>query len=235
VADQKNHSKLTDYYSDPWVRRRIREYCGETASPPTCVYLSALDGDHETWDRAPRVPVEALENLLAEGADVARSMWDRSNMLIHLDLDYQNIDLRDEPYRHPAEMFTKLEPIYRATISVLHRLGLPLLPIITGRGYHFTGRVPLDSAVTRRLASIAPETPSWFSTLSERCPSWAPAGLAVNVCRSTCRMPAIRSTRATCASPTARIRSTARCCARLVPVASCRWPPYRGATNRCRR
>ena len=37
-------------------------------------------------------------------------------------------------------MFTKLEPIYRATISVLHRLGLPLLSIITGRGYHFTGQ-----------------------------------------------------------------------------------------------
>jgi len=184
VADQKNQSKLTDYYSDPWVRRRIREYCGETASPPTCVYLSALDGDHETWDRAPRMPVEALENLLAEGADVARSMWDRSNMLIHLDLDYQNIDLRDEPYRHPAEMFTKLEPIYRATISVLHRLGLPLLPIITGRGYHFTGRVPLDSDVTRRLASIAPETPSWFSTLSERCPSWMAAEMSSTQARA---------------------------------------------------
>ena len=78
MADQKNQNQLTDYYSDPWVRRRIREYCGETASPPTCVYLSALNGDHETWDRAPRIPVEALETLLAEGADVARSMWDRS-------------------------------------------------------------------------------------------------------------------------------------------------------------
>ena len=83
-------------------------------------------------------------------------------MLIHLDLDYQNIDQRDEPYRHPSEMFTKLEPIYRATTSVLHRLGLPLLALITGRGYHFTGRVPLNSDATERLAAIAPETPSLF-------------------------------------------------------------------------
>jgi len=116
--------------------------------------------------------VNALEALLADGADVARSMWDRSNMLIHLDLDYQNVDHADEPYRHPAEMFARLEPIYRATVSVLHRFGLPLLPLITGRGYHFTGRVPLDSDVTMRLASIAPETPSWFSTLADRCPAW---------------------------------------------------------------
>jgi hypothetical protein len=169
VADLK---KLTDYYNDPWVRQRIREYCGATVSGPTCVYLSALSRDHATWDRAPRIPVEALETLLAEEADVARSMWDRSNMLIHLDLDYQNIDQRDEPYRHPSEMFTKLEPIYRATTSVLHRLGLPLLALITGRGYHFTGRVPLDSDATDRLASIAPETPSWFSTLADRRPAW---------------------------------------------------------------
>lgn len=168
MADLK---KLTDYYRDPWVRHRIREYCGETTTEPTCVYLSALNGDHQTWDHAPRIPVQELETLLAEGADVARSMWDRSNMLIHLDLDYQNIDSRDEPYRHPAEMFAKLEPVYRATIGVLHRLGLPLLTLVTGRGYHFTGRVPLDSDVTRRLASIAPETPSWFATLAERCPA----------------------------------------------------------------
>src|SRR5262245_60257296 len=169
VADQK---KLTEYYSDPWVRRRIREYCGETATGPTCVYLAPLSGDHETGNRSPRIPVNALEALLADGADVARSMWDRSNMLIHLDLDYQNVDHADEPYRHPAEMFARLEPIYRATVSVLHRFGLPLLPLITGRGYHFTGRVPLDSDVTMRLASIAPETPSWFSTLADRCPAW---------------------------------------------------------------
>ena len=164
--------KLTDYYNDPWVRQRILEYCGDTTSEPTCVYVSALNGEHAASERAPRLPVEGLERLLAEGADVARSMWDRSSLLIHLDLDYQNIDAKDEPYRHPAEMFSKLEPIYRATTSVLHRLGLPLLPLITGRGYHFTGRVPLDSDVTRRLAAIAPETPPWFSTLPARCPAW---------------------------------------------------------------
>jgi len=169
VGDLK---KLTEYYSDPWVRRRIREYCGDATAQPTCVYLSALNGDRATSTRPPRIPVDGLERLLAEGVDVARSMWDRSSLLIHLDLDYQNIDAKDEPYRHPAEMFSKLEPIYRATTGVLHRLGLTLLPVITGRGYHFTGRVPLDAEVTRRLAAIAPETPSWFSTLPERCPAW---------------------------------------------------------------
>jgi hypothetical protein len=176
---------LTDYYGDPWVRRRILEYCGETAAwAGTCVYLTAINGSHEAWDHAARVPVDALERLLSEGADVARSMWDRSNVLIHLDLDYQNIDLGDEPYRRPVEMFGKLEPVYRATTCVLHRLGLPLLALITGRGYHFTGRVPLDSDVVDRLAALAPETPAWLSTLSERCPPWITAEMSTRQARA---------------------------------------------------
>src|SRR5262249_19050503 len=70
--------KLTEYYSDPWVRRRIGEYCGAATSQPTCVYLSALNGDHAACERPPRLPVDGLEKLLADGVDVARSMWDRS-------------------------------------------------------------------------------------------------------------------------------------------------------------
>src|SRR5262245_33767493 len=90
---------LADSYSDPWVRHRIREYCGESAAlPGTCVYLSTVTGAQQAIDRATPVPIGGLEALLAGGADVARSMWDRSNVLIHLDLDYQNIDARDEPY-----------------------------------------------------------------------------------------------------------------------------------------
>jgi hypothetical protein len=155
------------------VRLRIREYCGETTTtPPSCVYLSALNGHDGSWDPARRVPVDALDRLLAEGADVARSMWDRSNLLIHLDIDYVNVDVKDEPYRHPVEMFRKLEPVYQATVRVLRRLGLPLLPLITGRGYHFTGRVPIDSDAIDRLAAVAPETPAWMATLPDRCPAW---------------------------------------------------------------
>jgi hypothetical protein len=170
--------ELTEYYDDPWVRHRIREYCGETAAGPTCVYLSATRSSEESWGLAQRVPVQALASLLAARADVARSMWDRSNILIHLDIDYQNIDVKDEPYRHPVEMFRKLEPVYQATACVLRRLGLPLLALITGRGYHFTGRVPLDSDVIDRLASVAPGTPAWLATLPERCPAWIAADIS---------------------------------------------------------
>jgi len=165
---------LAEYYSDPFVRYRMREYCG--AAPDrqvSCAYFAAVrggDGPHATWDRAPRFPVDAYARLLSGGADVARSMWDRSNLLVHLDVDYQNIDVPSEPYHHSAEVFSKLEPVYRATMHVLHRFGLPLLAVMTGRGYHFTGRIPLDSDVIDALAALAPDTPPWIAGVHERRP-----------------------------------------------------------------
>src|SRR5215831_18894005 len=105
---------IPEYYGDLSVRRRIQEYCGDTPERRTCVYLSAVRSGDYSWDQGRRLPVEALDSLLQEGADVARSMWDSENVLIHLDVDYQNVDRPDEPYRRPAEMFEKIEPLYRA-------------------------------------------------------------------------------------------------------------------------
>ena len=167
---------LQDYYADPFVYDRIREYCGVSVDrPPTCLYLAAMtpsDGPFDTWDRAPRYPVEALNGLMAAGADIARSTWDRSNLLIHLDVDYQNADFPGEPYHHPAEVFFKLEPVYRTAHHVLRRFGLPLLPLMTGRGYHFTGRVPLESDAIDDLASLLPDPPTWLATVPARRPAW---------------------------------------------------------------
>ena len=41
---------------------------------------------------------------------------------------------------------------------------------MTGRGYQFTGRIPLDHPLTARLAGLVPAVPSWFETLDARRP-----------------------------------------------------------------
>ena len=167
---------LQDYYGEPAVRARMLEYCGGVdGEPPTCLFVSgvsARDGPVITWGRATRSPVSELDALYHEGADVARSMWDSSNLLIHLDLDYQNTDSPGEAYHHAAEVFYKLEPVYRAAGHVLGRFGMPLLTLMTGRGYHFTGRVPLDAGVIDRLADLVPDPPAWLATHPTRRPSW---------------------------------------------------------------
>src|SRR4051812_30638256 len=87
---------LSEYYADASVRRRILEYCGHSPDrPPTCVFLAAMDGrdgPYSNWDSAPRCPLDGLDSLLADGADIARSAWDTENLLVHLDIDYQNLD-----------------------------------------------------------------------------------------------------------------------------------------------
>jgi hypothetical protein len=170
---------LQEYYADPDVRGRIAEYCGgRRDGPPTAAFLAAMtgsDGPLVSWDHAPRFPVNALGSLLSMGADVSRSMWDTANLLFHLDLDYQNTDFPGEPYHHPAEAFFKVEPVYRAARHVLGRLGVPVVTLMTGRGYHFTARLPLASDVIDGLGALAPDSPRWLRTLSERRPPWMAA------------------------------------------------------------
>ena len=170
---------LQEYYADPSVRQRICEYCGNSGDGvSTCVYLTGMTGNEApcvTWDSVPRYPISELENLMVAGADIARSTWDTTHLLIHLDIDYQNTDFPGESYHHPTEVFFKLEPVYRAVRHVLRRYELPLLPLMTGQGYHFTGRVPLDSAVVDLVANLVPEPPRWLQSLSTRRPPWATA------------------------------------------------------------
>lgn len=171
-------SSLLEYYADPYVRARILEYCGApggVAAGPTCADLAGLT-DHgariATWGRAPRYTTARLDALLAAGADISRSLWDEKSVLIHLDVDYQNADSPGEAYHHPAEVFFKLEPVYRAARHVLRRFDLPLLTLMTGRGYHFTGQVPLNSPAVDRLAALVAEPPRWQATLPSRRPPW---------------------------------------------------------------
>ena len=167
---------LPDYYGNADVRRSILEYCGATSSaPPTAVYLAGLcpgDAAQPSWDHhAVRVDPGKLDLLCATGCDIARSLWDRTHVIFLIELDYENVDDPAEPYLRPAEAFFKLEPVYRAARRVFASLGLPLQPIMTGRGYHFSGQIRLDDPLIAHLAALVPETPAWHADVSRRLPA----------------------------------------------------------------
>jgi hypothetical protein len=172
---------LAEYYADPFVRLRIQEYCGASpGSSASCVFLAGMDGregPHATWDSAPLYAEEGLGRLLDDGAEISRSMWDTSHLLIHIDVDYLNVDLPGEPYQHQIEVFCKLEPTYKAAQHVLRRFDLPLFVLLTGRGYHFTGLIPLDSPVAEAVAALAPEPPAWVGEVAARRPRCVTADL----------------------------------------------------------
>jgi hypothetical protein len=173
VADPSVQS----YYADWDVRARIREYCGaDGPGVPGAVYLATIDpttDPHVTWGTPCRCPVSELPALLAEGHDIARSLWDTRHLLFLLDLDHQNVDAQGESFLHPDEAFVALEPTFRAVRAVLDRWGFDARAVMTGRGYHFTGVIPLEHHVVDQLAGLSPATPSWWASHDRRRPVWA--------------------------------------------------------------
>jgi hypothetical protein len=165
-------SGAAEYYRNPHVRQRMREYCGQVGgAPPSAAYLVGLgpqDGLMPSWDQHPVTPPAEIERLWDVGCDISRALWDTRDLILILDIDYQNVDQPAEPYLRPAEVFVKLEPVYRTVRRVLAHHGILALPVMTGRGYHFVGRVPLASPVVARLARLLPGVPAWYQGLERR-------------------------------------------------------------------
>jgi hypothetical protein len=177
LSSSRSHAVMTavDYYRHPSVRTRIRDYCGAADGRPfSCAYVAALKpgGTHASWESAELHPPGDLPELLEAGVDLARSMWDTESLIFYLDLDYLNPDHPEEPFLYPADVFFKLEPVYKAARQMLHSFGIDALEIVTGRGHHFSGRIPWTHPVIRHLAELAPEVPAWHATLATRKPAW---------------------------------------------------------------
>jgi hypothetical protein len=163
---------VAEYYEDPRVQQAILAYSGGPSTPPTAVYLAGLCRDEDSvaaWDRhVTRVTPDRLDVLCSQSCDIARSLWDRDHLVFFLELDYENVDQPAEPYLRPAEVFFKLEPVYRAARRVFRRLGLAVHSIMTGRGYHFAGQISLRDPLIPDLAALLPDTPAWHAGLPAR-------------------------------------------------------------------
>ena len=124
------------------------------------------------WSLHRQLPPEDLDDLLDRGADVFRSVLDLASLPFYVDVDYLNARLPGHAYERPGDVFAKLEPTYQAVVELLAEYGIETVPLMTGRGYQFTGRIPFDSPVFGRIAALAPETPDWYDTYAARLPPW---------------------------------------------------------------
>lgn len=146
------------YYADAVVQQRIREYCGSSPDgEPSCAFVCRLAPDgFPVWETAPRLSPRELPFLFAQGWDLARSLRDRESLIVYFEIEISDPEAPAEPILRPAGPFARLEPLYGAVMRTLAQLELPLLDVMTGRGYHFVGRVPLSSRVVDVLARRAP-------------------------------------------------------------------------------
>jgi len=141
---------VTGYYESPAVRARVLEYCGEACG------LARYGGRRRLHqpDGAP-VPADGSDpaRRFDDGVDVCRSLADRGGAIVQLDVDYSNPSDPAEPYRQPERCFARLEPVYGEVTRAFAALGIEPSCLLTGRGYHFTLRAPLDSPLHRDLVA----------------------------------------------------------------------------------
>jgi len=166
---------VAGYYCDPHVRARIHQYSGGAeGGAPSAVYLATLLPDEApfvTWERARRAPPQFYDELAELGGDMARSLWDTRNLLFVFDLDYLNIDSQGSAFAYPAQTFVTLEPTFRAVLGVLRHFGIRPFRLMTGRGYHFLGRIPLIHPIIDVLAALLPSVPHWHAQIDARRPA----------------------------------------------------------------
>lgn len=145
------------YYADPDVQQRIREYCGAVNGVESCAFVSQLaPAALVTWASAPRRLPSRLPELFTAGWDISRSLLDHRSLIVYFEIDVDDPDAPDDALLRPAQTFFDLEPVYRAVRTELTRLDWPLLDVMTGRGYHFSGQVPFNAPVVSAVARLAP-------------------------------------------------------------------------------
>ncbi len=144
---------MREYFRNPDVKARISEFLGGV--PPsgvTSVFLSRCDASEYTEIEA-RSP-EDLDYFMENGLDMARSLWDRRHLLVHLDIEYVNFDTPLESYLDPERTFRLQQPVAETVQRVLLEYGISPLHLLTGRGHHFVWQVERESDVFHRMASF---------------------------------------------------------------------------------
>jgi hypothetical protein len=159
---------VRSYYGDAHVRQRLREYLGATdGGEPTARSISAMTPDVPppvAWEHAWRGGPADLDLACDAGADISRGLLDSRFLIFFVELDYTNPESPGEPFVHPVDVFADMEPAYAAVCQVLAQFGLAPIVLVSGRGYHFVGRVPRDGSVARVLAGLVPDDmpePGW--------------------------------------------------------------------------
>ncbi|MFH1956866.1 MAG: hypothetical protein ABIJ15_00130 [bacterium] len=150
---------IVEYYENPFIRKRIAEYCGGRREEPssfTAQYLvgygvSLLESRNIEFMSAPK---EYFDWILKKGLDIYRSAWDIDSTLAVLDVEYFNLDSPGVIYKNPEETFELIEKAYEKILVVFKRFGITPLTIMTGQGYHFAFKISRHSDADMGLEKI---------------------------------------------------------------------------------
>jgi hypothetical protein len=145
--------KITNHYQSANVRARIEDFLGANLiGNLECHHL--IKGDEtEVHLGGPHAP-EELYSFFEEGAEIFRSLWDRTSLIADLDIEYVNFDHPEKAYLEPESIFSLQEPVENAIVHLLSQYGVAPLHILSGRGHHFIWQISQHSVAFQRLAAL---------------------------------------------------------------------------------
>lgn len=142
------------------IRTRMLEFMGKNNSTdPTCYYITNCDS--KSYKNFGVYPPDRINNFIKHNMDVARSLWDKESLIVHLDMEYVNFDFPLEPYINPVRSFSLEEPSSEAAQKLLAGYGISPLHLISGRGHHFVWEINPDSQAFNRLKDLG-KVPEWL-------------------------------------------------------------------------
>jgi len=145
--------KLKEYYQSEPVQARMAEFLGgPNLDQATCYFLARCrDYDHPEFCACE--PLQ-LERFLQSESEVCRSLWDRRDLIVHLDVEYINFDFTAEPYLDPVRTYELQQPVSDAIVEFLAGHGIHPLRLLSGRGYHFVWRIARHCCAFDNLTHI---------------------------------------------------------------------------------
>ena len=155
VMSEAEFNGIREYYRNESVRERIREFCGGKVF--SCEYLVGC-GEHLRRRGYRKLLILAeqpdLPDLMEDGLDLFRSVWDKNATLAVWDVEYFNLDTWSDLYRHQLDYFELMEPTYTVIENLLREYLIPHINDCTSSGYHFISEIPFSSPVHKRLEGI---------------------------------------------------------------------------------
>ena len=153
LANSAKSPTFLEVLESSLVRQRIVEYLGGSSlANATCHFLGRLNPLNPS--RFERHPPGKLHSLLDESCELARSLEDRTSMLIHLDIEYVNFDDPAAAYLDPQRTFLLQEPLVEVIEARLLALGIHYLHVVTGQGHHFVWKIRKCSPVAKVIARL---------------------------------------------------------------------------------
>jgi len=148
----KTPEQIAAYYANLQVKSRMSEYIAHARY--ICTHSPGAGGAF-----LPRPPGQ-LEELLLQGTEIHRSLWDDSGLLVLLDLEYVLFQDPQRAYRNPTHGFEAQSPVVEHLGRTLERYGIPYLQLVTGRGHHLCWMVGRESQAFEKLSQLGKLSPS---------------------------------------------------------------------------